>query len=206
MVHSNEPALLITTDLAIDTPTSTAPDPFTGLDEIATTLNDTMNDLQHRFDDMTSKNMQDIRNATSIINTGTKTNLRIHHLQVADQAKSAQIDNQGRRILALEEAIAAKGSALTEKDDELAAKAGELTAKDGQLAKKNDDLADKEGQLELISQQLQQMTEKCESLQQQLRKRPATPISSNRVRLEPSASEAATVHTNSCSCPPTLTA
>ncbi|KAI7427849.1 hypothetical protein KC336_g5751 [Hortaea werneckii] len=89
--------------------------------------------------------------------TTAKLTSRIESLETAEQRKSAQIESQSRRISELEDVLATKDNALEEKNDTIVA----------------------------TRQELQEMTDECESLKQQLRKRPATPISSNRTRPQP---------------------
>ncbi|KAI7213131.1 hypothetical protein KC333_g6751 [Hortaea werneckii] len=103
--------------------------------------------------------------------TTARLNSRIENLERAERVKSAKIESQSRQISELERILATKDTALEERDDELAARTDELT-------ERNDTLA-------ATGQQLQEMTDKCESLKQQLRKRPATPLSSNRSRPQP---------------------
>ncbi|KAI7399656.1 hypothetical protein KC336_g15009 [Hortaea werneckii] len=69
-----------------------------------------------------------------------------------------------------------------------------LQERDIELTEKKDELVETSDALAAASQQLQEMTDKCESHKQQLRKRPATPLSSNRTRAEPHSPSATTCH------------
>ncbi|KAI7224712.1 hypothetical protein KC330_g9246 [Hortaea werneckii] len=143
---------------------SYAPERFLALDRVAATLDETMQRLRQRFQTIVADDMTTIRTAQETVTKSAELNLRIDNLDSAERAKLTQIESQSRRISEFERAMAAKDTALEERDSELTEKSDALTA---------------------TYQQLQEMTDKCESLKQQLRKRPATPMSSNRSRAKP---------------------
>lgn len=144
-----------------------APERLSSRDRVAANFDDIVQRLRQRFQTTAAEDRATIRTAQKTVTKSAELNLRIKNLDRAERAKSAQIESQIRRISEFERAMAAKDTALEERDSG--------------LTEKNDELAEKSD----TYQQLQEMTNKSESLKQQLRKRPATPMSSNRGRAEP---------------------